>query len=132
MIRRSVALLVALAAALALAGAAMVQAGVATTRHNLSISGPGPVKSSAEDQLCVFCHAPHSAAPGTALWNRATPTPAYQTYSTSTTRASVGQPTRGSLLCLSCHDGTIALGQVLNRTTAIPMAGGTSSPYRFV
>src|SRR5207253_719240 len=33
-------------------------------------------------------------------------------------------------LCLSCHDGTIALGNVLSRTSPIPMAGGiTTMPY---
>ena len=36
-------------------------AGIATTRHNLSISGPGEVKATTEQRLCVFCHTPHRA-----------------------------------------------------------------------
>jgi predicted CXXCH cytochrome family protein len=35
-------------------------------------------------------------------------------------RAAPGQPSGASKLCLSCHDGTIALGAVWNRTEEIP------------
>jgi predicted CXXCH cytochrome family protein len=102
-------------------------AGVATTKHNLSASGPGSVKASTETQICVFCHAPHNSSPAAPLWNRQNPGGSYTPYTSSTTKAAVGQPTRGSLLCLSCHDGTIALGQVLNRASPIAMAGGVST-----
>lgn len=112
---------------LATTGAAW--AGVASTTHNLSVSGPGSLKATTETQICIFCHAPHSAAPNTPLWNRANPGSTYVPYTSSTTKAITGQPTRGSLLCLSCHDGTIALGQVLNRGTPITMqAGATTIP----
>ncbi len=111
--------------ALLLAGSAW--AGVATTKHNLSASGPGTVKATTETQLCVFCHAPHNSSPSAALWNRQTPGATYLPYTSSTTKAATGQPTRGSLLCLSCHDGTIALGQVLNRATPIAMTGGVTT-----
>ncbi len=104
-----------------------VVAGVATSKHNLSASGPGTVKATSEDQICVFCHAPHNNSPTTPLWNRQTPGSTYTPYTSSTSLAGAGQPTRGSLLCLSCHDGTIALGQVLNRATPISMAGGVTS-----
>ena len=111
----------------ALLSAAPALAGIAATKHNLSAGGPGTVKAASETRICVFCHAPHNSAPSAPLWNRQNPGSNYIPYTSSTIKASVGQPTRGSLLCLSCHDGTIALGNVLSEATAIPMAGGVST-----
>ncbi|MCW9025663.1 MAG: multiheme c-type cytochrome [Gammaproteobacteria bacterium] len=104
-----------------------VHASVATTRHNLSISGPGTVKASSESQICIFCHTPHSASASAPLWNRRDPGSTYIPYSSTTAIANPGQPTGASILCLSCHDGTIALGEVLSETTPISMAGGVTT-----
>lgn len=112
-------------AAIALGGPGL--AGVATTKHNLSVSGPGTVKAAAETETCLFCHAPHNASPAAALWNRRLPSNIYTPYTSSTTLSSPGQPNGSSLLCLSCHDGTIALGEVLNRATPVTMAGGVTT-----
>jgi predicted CXXCH cytochrome family protein len=117
--------------ALALAAAFLyawpVRADITTTKHNLSASGPGTVKAATEAQICVFCHAPHNSAPSAPLWNRQAQASTYTPYTSSTAKASAGQPTGSSLLCLSCHDGTIALGNVLSRTTPIAMAGGVTT-----
>lgn len=91
-------------------------AGVADTKHNLATGGTG-----ATSEICIFCHAPHNATPATPLWNRTLPTLVYTPYSSSTMQAAPGQPTHASKLCLSCHDGTIGLGQTLNP----PMPAGT-------
>lgn len=100
-------------------------AAVADTKHNLSVSGPGPIKSTVEQEICVFCHTPHRARRDVPyLWNREDSTVNYTTYESSTLYATVGQPSGSSKLCLSCHDGTIALGSVLSRPTEIPFAGG--------
>jgi predicted CXXCH cytochrome family protein len=99
-------------------------AGIVTTKHNLSASGPGTRKATSETQICLFCHAPHNTSPSGQLWNRRIPTSTYAPYNSSTLKSVPGQPNGASLLCLSCHDGTIALGEVLSRTTAIGMAGG--------
>ncbi|MBI2218931.1 MAG: hypothetical protein HYU51_16720 [Candidatus Rokubacteria bacterium] len=123
-------LLGALGAALAAGGlhaASSADAAVATTKHNLSVSGPGSATAASERQICVFCHAPHNAAPSAPLWNRRTPGGPYIPYTSSTTRAAPGQPTGASLLCLSCHDGTIALGDVLSRTSPVVMARGVTT-----
>lgn len=104
-----------------------VIAGLATTKHNLSANGPGTVKASSEAQMCVFCHAPHNASPVAPLWNRSNPGTNYTPYASSTALAHPGQPTGASLYCLSCHDGTIALGDVLSRTARIGMAGGITA-----
>ena len=96
---------------------------ISTTKHNLSTSGPGTRKSSSETEICLFCHAPHNTNPAGQLWNRRTGA-TYTPYTSSTLKSTPGQPNGASMLCLSCHDGTIALGEVLNRASAIPMAGG--------
>ncbi len=80
------------------------------TKHNLSVKGPGTLKSQEEQLVCIFCHTPHSAKPKRALWNQKLPSVTYKIYTSSTLDATMGQPTGSSKLCLSCHDGTIAPG----------------------
>ena len=102
-------------------------AGIKDTKHNLSVSGPGSTKASQESQICIFCHTPHNSKPNSPLWNRSQPGVSYIPYSSSTAKASPGQPTGASILCLSCHDGTIALGKVLSRQTNITMQSGITT-----
>ncbi len=83
---------------------------VADTVHNLSATGPGTIKAPGVGEVCVFCHTPHSAATTQALWNRDLPPVTYTLYTSSTLEATLKQPTGASRLCLSCHDGTTALG----------------------
>lgn len=92
--------------------------------HNMSASGPGTVRASSEQEICIFCHTPHNSKPDSPLWNRNDPGAFYNLYTSSTNQAATIQPTGSSLLCLSCHDGTIALGNVLSRTTDISFTGG--------
>lgn len=101
---------------------------VAATKHNLAVSGPGTVKATSESEVCVFCHTPHNASAAAPLWNRRNPSSAYTPYSSTTAKAAAGQPNGSSLLCLSCHDGTIALGELLNRATPVSMSGATTMP----
>jgi len=102
--------------------------GIINTRHNLSASGTGDFKALNETRICIFCHTPHNAAPSTPLWNKKLDPINYLLYTSSTMRATPAQPTGPSRLCLSCHDGTIALGSVLQPSTGIGMntAGGIS------
>jgi len=65
-----------------------------------------------EAGLCVFCHTPHNARPTRALWNMELPAVTYKLYQSSTLEAKLNQPTGFSRLCLSCHDGTLALGML--------------------
>ena len=69
--------------------------------------------TSLADNACNTCHTPHGAAPVRPLWNRYTPIDAYRIYTSRSLDAEPGQPTGASKMCLSCHDGTIALGAVL-------------------
>ena len=95
------------------------------SKHNLSISSPGSVHATAESDVCIFCHTPHNAGGDGPLWNHAMSAAAYTPYSSATLKAVVGQPTGASKLCLSCHDGTVALGMVNSRGTAITMNSAT-------
>src|ERR1041385_334859 len=88
---------------------------VLNSKHNLSVTGPGTVKATTETEVCIFCHTPHRATGEQPLWNHAGSAATYTPYSSSTLKAAVGQPTGASKLCLSCHDGTVALGLVNSR-----------------
>lgn len=103
------------------------QTSVVNSPHNLSASGPGAIRATSEQEICIFCHTPHRASAIQPLWNRNTPVNAYRVYSSNTLQAVPGQPTGSSKLCLSCHDGTIALGSVLSRSQQIGMAGGITT-----
>ncbi len=98
-------------------------AGISATKHNLSVSGPGNIKAVSETEICVFCHIPHHEREGTPLWNRKMPTSVYTlydsefiqriSYPTPLQPSEVeGQPGIVSRQCLSCHDGTVAIGAV--------------------
>jgi predicted CXXCH cytochrome family protein len=64
-------------------------------------------------QICNPCHTPHRAVTTVSnapLWNHAlTSMSNYTLYSSATLNATPGQPDGISKLCLSCHDGTIAI-----------------------
>ena len=82
--------------------------------HNMTI-GSGSSVTTSGGLGCTFCHAPHSGLGGvTPLWNQTLSAQSYTPY-TSTTYKQTGstQPSMGkaSSLCLSCHDGTVAVGQ---------------------
>jgi predicted CXXCH cytochrome family protein len=106
--------------------AALHASDIRSTKHNLSVSGPGAVKALSEDRVCVFCHTPHNASPVAPLWNRNESPAAYTPYTSTSMNASPGQPTGASKLCLSCHDGALALGEVLSETAPITMADGVT------
>jgi predicted CXXCH cytochrome family protein len=101
---------------------------IVTTKHNLSVNGTGTVKATSETEICLFCHTAHNGRPSSPLWNRNSSGSTYTLYSSSTLKALPGQPSGSSILCLSCHDGTIALGSVLSRGTVITFANTVNMP----
>ncbi len=121
------------AVALTVSGSAFAQAtGITTTKHNLgSNSNAANNRVSDTAEVCVFCHTPHggSTTAPAPLWNKrlggATPAGG----GTYTTYASLNTPsTDGVILpvgsistaCLSCHDGTQAMDNIINA----PGSGG--------
>lgn len=100
-------------------------AGIANTRHNLG-TATGPNSTDGTGEICVFCHTPHGGdtnAP-VPLWNKQLTNPAnFKTYDelgTSTLDAGVGPVGSVSLACLTCHDGTQAIDNIINA----PGSGG--------
>jgi predicted CXXCH cytochrome family protein len=78
-----------------------VLASMRGTPHDLSALG--------KRDVCRFCHTPHSAVIGRPGWSHKLSNSVYKIYQSSSLDAKVGQPTGDSKLCLSCHDGTVAL-----------------------
>jgi predicted CXXCH cytochrome family protein len=100
---------------------------VVNSVHNLTVSGPGTIKASSESDVCIFCHTVHRSNGETPLWNHnMSGETNYIVYHSPTLKAVVGQPNGSSRLCLSCHDGTVALGSVNSRTTGISMQNGVT------
>ncbi|MHC5026744.1 MAG: cytochrome c3 family protein [Planctomycetota bacterium] len=106
---------------------ALGQRSVIDSVHNLAAGGPGEVRAAFEQEVCIFCHTPHRSAAVEPLWNRRSSGVPYTVYSSRSLDADPGQPTGSSKMCLSCHDGSIALGSVLSRDQVIMMAGGIST-----
>jgi predicted CXXCH cytochrome family protein len=100
-------------------------AGVKGTKHDLSVTGPGPVKAASETEICIFCHTPHNATSGYPLWNHEITTVNNYTNYWSPTLVSYSSPEEAppvdgfSRLCLSCHDGTVALGATVGSADLI-------------
>ena len=112
--------------------------GVLASPHNLSAGGPNPAYAFDEIRVCVFCHTPHNARPTSLapLWNRELPPEdQYAMYQSPYFAAKVtpapNRPTGASRVCLSCHDGTLALnrygGPVLGTSGAAHFLSGSAN-----
>lgn len=107
---------------------------VLDTPHNLT----RPAKSQDPDMagrirdysdVCSYCHTPHGGITMRPLWNRRRPTTAYRMYTSGTINMIIDpSPNDASRACLSCHDGTIGLDDVLNR----PNIAGAVNPANSV
>lgn len=123
--------------------------GVRYTVHNLSSEDGGFYDlyvSDNEDEICIFCHTPHGGDLSGPLWNRSNPRITgsagdltdgpFTHYNSATLSAKVGGAYRPvsdeSLLCLSCHDGSLAVNRVLNPSGGQPTIGGGDSFIVFI
>ena len=106
---------------------ASAQTGIVATKHNLSSAGTSAMKGQYAE-ICVYCHTPHGgqlASDSGPLWNRNYTPGAFQVYSSATLDSTPSNPpTTVSKACLSCHDGTLGLNQLINH----PGPGGGTSP----
>ncbi|MBI5467301.1 MAG: cytochrome c3 family protein [Candidatus Kerfeldbacteria bacterium] len=95
-----------------------VLAGVSQTKHNFTSATYSPnAYFLGTNQVCVYCHTPHNGSLTMgALYNHQTnESQPYQMYSSSTLDMTISAaPHKGSLVCLSCHDGTIAVNSLSN------------------
>lgn len=128
----------AVAATAALLGLSFqASAGIANTKHNLSsqvdgVNGLNRVYSTDNPEICIYCHTPHNAIKNDTipLWNHDLSTVA--TYGMYTSPTFDGEGTIADLggvdattatvsnLCLSCHDGTVAINAVNNPSNGNP------------
>ena len=63
-------------------------------------------------EICLPCHTPHNAdttEPDAPLWNHAVTASVFTVYTSPTMEQTPVQPQGPTKLCLSCHDGTVAL-----------------------
>lgn len=114
-------------AVMAVEGALAQATSIRDTKHNLGTTGTGTVHLTAgTDEVCVFCHTPHGSAIGSApLWNKNLPSTTYQLYGSTggesaTLDGQVLAVGSVSQACLSCHDGTQAMDNLINA----PGSGG--------
>lgn len=112
---------------------------VRKTKHNLSSTLPGSgitrvYYSSNEDEICVFCHTPHGGSLTGPLWNRPDTGITYTHYSSGTASAylrgldDTRVVSKESMLCLSCHDGSLSMFSVVNpgNRNGMPESGTSS------
>ena len=82
-------------------------------------------KTDSTGEICIFCHTPHGGDTGAPvpLWNKVLTDSTFSTYDqlgTSTLDAGVLNVGSVSLACLTCHDGTQAIDNIINA----PGSGG--------
>lgn len=95
--------------------------GIENSHHDFSN------RSWSNGEICRPCHVPHAAitdVPNSPLWSHSLSAATYEVYSSSTLNSFPGQPTGKSKLCLSCHDGTVSLGDHVGSS----MVGGFIQP----
>lgn len=129
--------------------------------HNLSSESSSNVHGTAteSDEVCKFCHTPHGGTAKGPLWNRIDPIGPYGTgvfplytgaaelkaipdaqYNATVAADPSLYPNGSSRLCLSCHDGVTAVGEVIvgGELATLTMTGSgtitldTSHPISFV
>ncbi len=117
--------LIVAAAVLLISGTGFAQ-GITGSGHDFS----GIVAWNPGGEICQPCHTPHNAMdPSTyePLWNHQVTAATFTLYGSSTLDATdLTQPAGASLLCLSCHDGTIALENFGGVTTGTNFITGNA------
>ncbi|MCF6169192.1 cytochrome c3 family protein [Lutibacter sp.] len=83
-------------------------------------------------EICVVCHTPHNAATmqEAPLWNHEVTTTVFTLYTNATSPsfdATASQPDGSSKLCLSCHDGTVAMDNFGGRTNGADLLTGNKN-----
>ena len=107
---------------------------IQNSKHDFSSAGNGGIWGSSEtDRICVFCHTPHNSVDSvTPLWNRELTPRNFEIYASMTLDAAPDQPSGSSMLCLSCHDGALALDSYAGGANELPAIGDIyypGSPY---
>ena len=112
--------------------------GIKNSKHDLSRDSTGASFKAAADntqQICVFCHTPHSANTGAGgtyypLWNRSNISAAgftlYSSINMHNPKNATGFTTDSvSLYCMSCHDGGALGGNRIHNNPIDALSGIT-------
>ena len=105
---------------------------VAGLPHNFSTAAWNPYNytTTLGQQICQPCHTPHNAIPGMVapLWNHQMSTASYTLYQSIKDNTTMGVTAidGSSALCLSCHDGTVALSAFGGQTATNYLTGGAN------
>jgi len=103
--------------------------GIVGSRHDFTSSGWNwNFMHKGTGEICILCHTPHNAnqtVPDSPLWNHEVTSATFTLYSSPTFNAApvIGQPQGVSKLCLSCHDGTVALDSWGNEAGSVFVSG---------
>ncbi len=97
---------------------------IANTGHDMGSTSTAPVRGTVETQLCKFCHTPHMATSTQLLWNHRPTAANLFSWGNDLDGNALIATTEGTTLptalrnaskrCLACHDGSIAIGDVMN------------------
>lgn len=97
-------------------------AGIAGSAHDLTgLAGTG------SDEICIYCHTPHNSTNGNGvpLWSMTVSagTTGYTSYSSQTLDATIPEDVLvgPSRICMTCHDGTIAMNSAVVGASAVTM-----------
>jgi len=101
-----------LAALLLLAARTGMAGTLANSAHDFSKVGGTTPAWNLDQKVCVVCHTPHNSNTSVSdapLWNHTVTSSAFTMYSSPTLQATGLAVGGNSKLCLSCHDGTVAI-----------------------
>lgn len=86
---------------------------ISGTKHDFTVSGDNTGSGfGLSSEACYPCHVLHNADTTSnisQLWNHEISNASYTLYSSPTLDATIDQPMGSSKLCLSCHDGSVAI-----------------------
>jgi hypothetical protein len=126
-------IIIAMAMVLCLGLAGIASATIVNSLHDFSNNAANPSKTNdglgtSTGQVCVFCHHPHRGADGTngagdaLLWNMNSVSAAsfdvyngVATFDANSSSAAVTSSAPQSFLCMTCHDGAIAVGSLVQK-----------------
>ena len=116
---RKFSFLLLLAALMSIPAIAFAQGtGIVGSKHDLS------TQSWSNSEVCFPCHTPHHANPTVPpLWNHTVSTATYTLYTSERLKNPVAMPGYASVVCLSCHDGTVAVDALGGAAGASFMSG---------
>lgn len=97
------------------------------SRHDLAVYARAAAAGETGDTRCLVCHPPPVSTLAPGLWAEGDATYLLDfPYDRPGEESVPGKPDGSSLVCLGCHDGTIATGDILSRSQSMRSETGIS------